>query len=161
MGKYVESPFRIEDAFIPGGNWRNFSGRVTDINKTGERRFNIFLPEELATIMEDIGWYVKHREPTREGDDPLHFIEVAVSWKLKPPVIELRSHDGAKTYLNESNVEILDHTDIKTATVELNPHNWDVNGRSGCRAYLKELIVEAKPPRMSYRGTLHRDEEDD
>ena len=161
MSKYVQESFRIEDAYIPNGTWRNFSGVVTEMNKTGERKFNIFLPEGLASLMEDIGWHVKHKDPRREGDDVLNFIEVTVSWKKNPPVITLISYDGTRTNLTEANVSILDSTDIETATVELNPYNWDVNGKTGVRAYLKELIVEAKEPRRAYSGSFNRDEDDD
>lgn len=161
MSKYVAENFRIEDAYIPNGRWRNFSGTVTDMNKTGERKFNIFLPEELAGIMKDIGWYVKYKEPYKEGGDPIHFIEVAVSWKLRAPMIKLISYDGKETNLTEETVGILDSVDIDHATVEINPNNWDVNGRKGCKAYLYELEVHAKPPRRAYNGSLNRDEDDD
>lgn len=159
MSKFVEDPIRLEDVYIPNGRWRNFSGVVTEVNKTGDRKFNIFLPPDLAEMMKDIGWYVKYKEPYRDGDDGTWFIEVTVSWKRNPPVIELITSDGASVYLNESNVDILDSTDIEHATVELNPYNWDVNGKTGCTAYLGELRIKARPPRKSYRATLHPEEE--
>lgn len=161
MSKFVQENFRIENAFIPNGRWRNFSGAVTELNKTGERKFTIFLPEELANIMEDIGWHIKHKEPYREGGDPLHFIEVAVSWKLRAPSIKLISYDGKETHLTQETVGILDSVDIDTATVEINPNNWDVNGKTGCKAYLYEIEVHTKPPRMAYNGALHRNDEEE
>lgn len=160
MGKFVSENFRIEDAYIPGGRWRNFSGVKSEVNKTGERKFNIFLPGELAEIMEDLGWYIKHKEPYREGDDPIHLIEVTVSWKLRAPSIKLISYDGKETNLTEETVGILDTVDIDNATVEINPNNWNVNGKTGCKAYLWEIIVTARPPRRAYNGSLHRDEDD-
>lgn len=161
MSTFVAENFRIENAYIPGGRWRNFSGAVTEMNKTGERRFNIFLPEELAGIMSDLGWYVKRKDPYREGDDPIFFIEVTVSWKLRAPDIKLTSYDGVMTRLTEETVGILDTVDIANATVEINPNNWNVNGKTGCKAYLYELNVTAKPPRRAYNGALKRDEEED
>ena len=161
MSKFVQENFRIENAYIPTGRWRNFSGVVNEINKSGERKFNIFLPEELANIMEDIGWHIKHKDPYREGDDPIHYIEVTASWKLRAPAIRLVSYDGKETNLTEETVGILDSVDIDHATVEINPNNWDVNGKTGCKAYLFELEVHAKPPRRAYNGALHRDEEEE
>lgn len=161
MSVFVKDPIRLEDVYIPTGRWRNFSGQVTDVNRTGDRKFNIFLPQDLAEHMKELGWYVKYKDPYREGDDGTYFIEVNVSWKKNPPVIKLISSDGTSCYLDEDNVDILDSTDIQYATVELNPYNWEFNGKTGCTAYLGELDVTAKPPRMSYRATLHRNEDDD
>ena len=161
MSKFVQDNFRIDNAYIPGGRWRNFSGIPNDVNKSGERKFTIFLPKELADIMTDIGWYVKSKDPRNEGDDPTYFIEVAVSWKLRAPLITLVSYDGVKTDLTKDTVGILDSVDIEKATVEINPNNWDVNGKTGCKAYLYELEVHARKPRMAYNGALNRNEEDE
>jgi hypothetical protein len=46
-----------------------------------------------------------------------------------------------KNPLDESMVHILDHVDLKTVDVILNPYSWDVDGNEGIKAYLDTLYV--------------------
>lgn len=147
----------IENAQI---RFRNFSGTKTEFNKAGNRQFSLFLPQETADILEGAGWYIKHKPPRNEGDDPRNQMDVSVMFGKYPPIIKLISHDGAESYLNEENVGILDSVDIDHATVEIRPYNWDVNGKTGVKAYVKELMVYVRPPRRALNGKLN-DEEDD
>ena len=71
----------------------------------------------------------------------------------------LISQDGTRTYLNEDTVGLLDNTDIERADLELRPYNWEVNGKTGTKAYVKELIVTAKPPRRALNARMHREED--
>ncbi len=157
----VRENVRLEDVRIGYGSFRNFSGQKTEYNKTGDRKFSVFLPEEAAMELEDLGWFVKHKPPYREGDDPQHQLDVAVAFEPYPPTITLISHDGVRTYLNEDSVGILDNTDIERADMEIRPYNWEVNGKTGVKAYLKELVVTAKPPRRAIRATMKSRDEDD
>ena len=156
----VNENVRLEDVRIGIGGYRNFSGNKTEYNKTGDRKFTIFLPEDVAAELEDIGWYVKHKPPYREGDDPQYQMDISVAFDPYPPSICLISYDGVRTYLNKSNVSVLDSTDIARADLELRPYNWEVNGKTGCKAYLKELVVTAKPPRRSLNAGMHRDHDE-
>lgn len=152
----VRENVRLTNATIGVGGYRNFSGQETMYNKSGERKFSIFLPQEAADILEEAGWNVKHKPPYREGDDPQNQLDVAVSFKPYPPTVILISHDGTRSYLNEDSVGILDSTDIANADIELRPYNWEVNGKRGTKAYLKELVVTAKPPRRSVNASMPR-----
>lgn len=143
----VENNEVLKHVFIGTGTFRNFSGAVSTYNKSGERKFSVFLPEELARDLMDIGWYIKEKPPYREGGDPQFQLDIAVGYDRWPPVVKLTSYDGTVSYLTEDNVGILDSLDIADATVEIRPHNWEVNGKTGCKAYLKELTVTARPPR--------------
>ena len=147
----------IENAQI---RFRNFSGTKTEFNKPGNRQFSIFLPQDTADILEEAGWYIKHKPPRNEGDDPRNQMDITVMFGKYPPMIKLISHDGAESYLNEENVGILDSVDIDKANLEIRPYNWDVNGKTGVKAYVKELHVYARPPRRALNGSLN-DEEDD
>ena len=156
----------IEHAEIGRGSYRNFSGVKSDYNRAGERRFSIFLPQEAADCLEETGWYIKHKPPYREGDDPVNQLDIAVSYdtkdgKFQPPLVKLFSWDGVKTVLNEETVGMLDSMDIEDAKVTIRPYNWDVNGKTGCKAYLQELEVHVRPPRRVLNGNRHRDEEED
>lgn len=156
----------LEHVQIGRGSYRNFGGVKTTYNKTGERKFSVFLPQEVADYMEEVGWYIKHKPPYREGDDPQNQLDIAVSYdtkggKFQPPVIRLTSWDGKETFLNEETAGILDSTDIEDATVEIRPYNYDVDGKTGCKAYLKEMTVVARKPRRALNARMDRDRDDD
>ena len=86
---------------------------------------------------------------------------MAVAFGQYPPTVILISHDGARTYLNEENIGILDSTDIERADLEIRPYNWEVNGKTGTKAYVKELVSTAKPPRRALNARMNRRDEED
>ena len=157
----VEENVRLEDVYIGYGSYRNFSGIESKYNKSGERKFSVFLPADVADELEELGWYIKRKPPYREGDEPQNQLDVALAFDPYPPTVILTSHDGKQTYLNPDNVGILDNTDIERADLEIRPYNWEVNGKTGTKAYVKELEVKAKPPRRSLNARMRRDEEED
>lgn len=154
----VEENVVIENAQI---RFRNFSGTKTEFNKAGNRQFSIFLPKDTADALEEAGWYIKHKPPRNEGDDPRNQLDVSVMFGKYPPIIKLISHDGVESYLNEENVGILDTVDIDHATVEIRPYNWEVNGKTGVKAYVRELLAYARPPRRALNGGFARDDEEE
>ena len=157
---------RLEHASIGKGTWRNFRGERTEVNRAGKRTFTIFLPQPVADYMEQTGWYIRHKAPYREGDDPQNLFDVEVSYDTKGgkfplPLVKLRSWDGAETILNEETIGILDTVDIDDATVEVRPYNWTVNEKSGCKAYLQELTVTARPPRRALNASMVERDDDE
>ena len=157
----INENVRLEHAFIGRGRFRNFSGKLTDTNKTGMKMFTILLPAELASDLEQQGWHIRHRPPYREGDEPQNLLDITIHYDWRPTVVTLKSYDGTETTLKEDTIAILDNTDIDDATVEFYPYNWNVNGKTGTKAILQELIVTAKPPRRALNARLHRNEEED
>lgn len=127
----------IEDAQIA---FRNFEGREDKFNKAGDRNFAIFLDERLAEEMLRAGWNVKHLKP-RDEDPPQAYIQVSVSYKNRPPKILMVTSKNL-TYLGEDEVETLDWVDIEKADITLNPYEWDVNGKTGVKAYVATLVVK-------------------
>lgn len=167
MSNWVADNVRLTHVTIAPGRFRNFSGARTDWNKTGAHKFTIFLPVELGENLKEIGWNTKLMDPYREGDDPKYKLEIEASWDSKggrfaPPVIKLYSWDGTETMLNEETVGLLDSTDIADAELEIRPHNWKSDdGKSGCKAYLQELLVTTRKPRMALDARMRRDDEDE
>ncbi|MBQ2533286.1 MAG: hypothetical protein II545_06580 [Lachnospiraceae bacterium] len=151
----------LEHVEIGRGSYRNFSGIKSDFNKAGERRFSVFLPPDVAEYLEGVGWYVKHKPSRRDEGEELLQLDVAVGFDRWPPVITLISHDGVRSFLNSENVGLLDSVDIEDATMEIRPYNWEVNGKTGCKAYLKELTVIAKPPRRALNASIHGESGDE
>lgn len=133
----MAKPITIENADIA---FRNFAGREGQYNAEGDRNFCIILDEENATLLSKEGWNVKALKVRDEGDEPRFYIQVSVNFKGRPPKLSMVNSKG-RTIITEAECEILDWVDIKQADVILNPYEWTVNGKSGIKAYLKNLVV--------------------
>ena len=121
--------------------FRNFAGKEGQYNREGDRNFSVIIPDEtLAQTLLADGWNVKHLNPREEGDEPTPYLQVAVNYKNRPPRIVMIS-SVARTNVSEEMVEVLDYAEIENADLIINPYDWEVNGKSGKKAYLKSLYV--------------------
>jgi hypothetical protein len=139
----------IEDVTIA---FRNFEGKEDTYNRAGDRNFAILLDEDLAAEMERDGWNVKHLKAREDDETPQAYIQVAVSYKARPPKIGMVTSKGL-TYLGEDEVEMLDWVDIETADVTLNPYEWAVNGKTGVKAYLQSLFIKIEEDYLQQKWT--------
>jgi hypothetical protein len=127
----------IEDITIA---FRNFAGKEDMYNRAGDRNFAVLLEPNLAAEMAQEGWNVRYLRERDEGDGSQAYIQVAVSFKTRPPKVVLVTSRG-KTYLTEDEIETLDWVDIQTADVTLNPYEWAVGDKNGVKAYLRTLFI--------------------
>lgn len=127
----------IEHARI---GFRNFSGKEGKYNPKGRRNFCVFLETELGNVLEDDGWNVRWLEPLEEGDDKQAYLQVAVSYDNYPPKIIMIT-SGGKTILDEETVNILDWAEIENVDLIIRPYNWEVNGKTGVKAYTKSMYI--------------------
>lgn len=128
--------------------FRNFAGEAGPYNNAGNRNFNILLSPEKAEELQSKGYNVRATR-TREGDDgevlggePI--IEVKVNFGGKPPTIVMIT-PKARTQLTEDTVGLLDAADIEYVDVMINPYHYNVNGKTGIKAYLESIYVTVQP----------------
>ena len=121
--------------------FRNFAGEQSQFNPKGSRNFCVIVSDrDIAERMQADGWNVTWLAPRDEGDEENPYIPVSVSYENVPPKNVMLTSKG-RTPLDESMVSILDYADIETVDIVLNPYNWEVNGKSGVKAYLKSMYV--------------------
>ncbi len=123
--------------------FRNFAGKEGQYNREGDRNFGVILPPDVAERMAADGWNVKFLQPRDEAEDEVEtpWLPVSVNFdKGKPPKIMLVTERG-RTALNEDTVDTLDWADITNVDLIVRPYTWDVNGRSGVKAYLQSMYV--------------------
>lgn len=142
MANRVERILEIPNAHI---FYRNFAGIEKKYNSAGNRNFCVEISEDamvdntpLYQVLLEEGWNVRLMPPRNEGDAPMHYIQVNVSYKNVPPNIWLIA-GRRKTRLDEGSVDSLDYAEIKTVDLVINPYNWEP-GR--VKAYLKTMYIE-------------------
>jgi len=129
--------FMVEDARLV---FKNFAGKEGKYNREGDRSFSVVLTPEVAEQMIQDGWNVKYLDSREDGEADTPVVMVSVNFKNRPPRVVMIS-SKKRTTLDEASIEVLDWADIKTVDVLARGYEWNVNGKTGVKAYLKSLFV--------------------
>lgn len=146
--------FMIEDAHII---FRNFSGREGQYNREGDRNFAVILDPVIASQMLKDGWNVKYLAAREDGEEDTPYIQIAVNFKNRPPRVVMIT-STTRTPLNEDSVEVLDWADIKVADLIARGYDWEVNGKSGTKAYLQSLFVTIEEDELERKYSINQPE---
>ncbi len=136
MAEQVKT-FMVEDARLI---FRNFVGKEGQYNREGDRNFSVILPDDVAEQMLKDGWNVRYLAAREEGDTETPYIQVAVNFNNRPPRVVMMT-SKSRTNLDEGSVEVLDWADIKMVDLIARGYEWNVNGKTGVKAYLQSLFV--------------------
>lgn len=134
----VKENIRIEGAVI---RFRNFSGKEGKFNPAGRRNFCVlFDPIEQKELVEKLisdGWNIRWLTPKDESEDDIPYISVSVSYDNIPPKIYIVTKKKKTLIEDEDTINMLDWAELENVDLVLRPYNWEVNGKSGVKAYLK------------------------
>ena len=121
--------------------FRNFSGKVDAYNKAGLRSFCVRIDDPvLVQQMIADGWNVRYLSAHNEGDTPIAYTQVMVNYGNIPPKIVMVTRTN-QVVLTEETVGNLDWAEIINVDLVVNPHRWEVNGKSGIKGYVKTMYV--------------------
>lgn len=143
--------FTIEGAKLI---FKNFAGNEGKFNVKGDRNFSVILPLDFAEQLLRDGWNVKYLQPREEGDEPVAYIKVSVSYKYRPPRVVMIT-STARTPLDENMVETLDWANIETTDLICRGSYWESPTGSGIKAYLQTLFATVEEDELERKYAIN------
>lgn len=135
---------KMENVSIEGCRliFRNLSGKQDQYNAAGNRNFGVILDPDSAKLLEENGWNVKYLPAREDGDEPTPWIKVKAVYGVNPPKIYLVTNSRKKpTLLDEESVGSIDYAEIANVDIVIRPYQYDVLGKTGVSAYVKNMYV--------------------
>jgi len=137
--------------------FKNFSGQKGQFNNEGERSFHVLIEDpDIAEAMLNDGWNLK---PFVDEDEQItaHHLQVKVNYKGYPPrIVRVTKGGRHQVDLGEKTVGALDSQRVTSVGVTINPYHWNMNGKSGIKAYCHVMFVNVEESALeeSYAALL-------
>ena len=159
MAPYVDQTVLLENVKI---TLKNFSGVPDKFNVNGDRTFAVLLDDDIAEAMERDGWLVKQFKQKDLDEPPQSFLKVRVHFGKKIPRVVMITSRGRTTLTDEEDLKLLDWADIRMVDLILRPNDWEMNGKTGRKAYLKSMFatIEEDALERKYADVPEADEDD-
>lgn len=165
-------PNKVENLVVENARiiFRNFAGKEKKYNPEGDRNFCLLIDDpNVAASLAEKGWNIKSLQPRNPEDDVAYYIPVRVSFDRFPPNIftltgqhvdangELKFRN--KVRLDEDTVGVLDYAEIENIDLIIRPYQWEVNGKTGIKAYVHRMYVVLAEDDFAAKYTVVPDEE--
>lgn len=129
--------------------FKNFSGKETEFNSAGNRNFRVDITPEMAEYLGNIELTTKSGQPVKGANiktfvpknetEPRYSIQVKIG-DYEPDQMWYVTSKG-KIRLTLDNVGVLDRMYIEKAKVQVHFSAWEMRGKYGIAAYLKNLVA--------------------
>lgn len=120
--------------------FRNFAGEEDKFNRAGNRNFAVVIDDpDMALQLIDDGWNLKPLKKRDEDEEQKYYLQVTVNLDYGTKVHMVTRKNV--TLLDEESISSLDYMEIANADIIIRPYDWEVNGKTGRKAYLKTLYV--------------------
>lgn len=125
-----------------------YTGRT--VNSPGYRNFLLYISEEIAEELKDLGCEVKYTKVQGPNDVPVPYISVSVSYYLKPVEANLISNNVV-TPLDENHIDKINNVDIKNMClqIEFGREKTHMNGTKYIPVFAQKIWVEISPNYIS------------
>lgn len=142
--------------------YRNFSGKPSQYNKNGDRKFTIVIDDpENAQRVASYGWNVKAKPSKNDGEEPFCTLEVKVRLDLewaRPKIKQFTRN--ASIWITEDNIGNFDDVEFERVDIVLRQYAWkNMKGEAGVSAQLGEMyakiaegVLEAKWAEEEFPG---------
>lgn len=130
---------QIDNAKI---TYQNFRGEKGPYNRDGKRSFALIIDnEQIAEELIARGWNVRIKPPTEKYPEPFMYMTVKVNYdSYNPPIVYLTSGRNM-VKLDEDTVGSIDFIKYENIDLDINPHDWEMNGETGRSAFLRSMHV--------------------